>query len=84
MRVQNLGANRDLDYPMASAPTGRILALESVRGIAAFAVVVSHLVMAFADPYPTGRPAAIETIPAAVRVPLELVQPRGRERADRQ
>ena len=57
---------------MASAPTGRILALESVRGIAAFAVVISHLVMAFADPYPTGRPAEIETIPAAVRVPLEL------------
>ena len=57
--------------PVTASP--RILSLESVRGLAAFAVVLSHLVMAFADPYPTGRPARIETLPNPLPILLELV-----------
>lgn len=58
---------------MSSVPSGRILALESVRGIASAAVVVSHLVMAFADPYPSGRPANIESLPVYQQIVIDSV-----------
>ena len=57
---------------MSPASSSRILALESVRGLAALAVVFSHLVMAFADPYPTGKPSNIDSLTTAIRIPLEL------------
>jgi peptidoglycan/LPS O-acetylase OafA/YrhL len=41
-------------------PSSRIEVLESVRGLAAVAVVVSHLITAFADPFTTGRPHGVD------------------------
>jgi peptidoglycan/LPS O-acetylase OafA/YrhL len=58
---------------MDVTPAGKLWALESLRGLAAAAVVVAHLTMAFADPYPTGRPAGLESWPGPLAAAVELV-----------
>ena len=57
---------------MIHEPAGKLVALESLRGLAAAAVVVAHLTLAFADPYPTGRPAGLDSWPVPVAAFLEL------------
>ena len=53
-------------------PTQKLLYLESVRGIAAFAVVVSHLTFAFAYPDPTGTPTTPGELSSDARTGLRL------------